>query len=307
MKLIDIPGKSQADPYIIESGGKFYVYATGGEGVELYRAPDLFGPWESLGVCATVEGRKDFWAPSVIELDGRFYMYVSCMEKETSDSHRQAMFVLTSDAAEGPFKNPKQILPPFSIDSHIVKTEKGLFLFYSVNDYDAVRAGTYIVVDRMLDPFTPEGKPVAVVRPTLDEEIFKRDRFKKGQHWHTLEGAFYFSEGDRRFVMYSGNCFESEYYYVGYAYAETSESDLTKVRFQKYPSDDVYLLLISKNEWEEGTGHNSVIKYKGEWYAVYHGRDWGVNDGKRDYRTARIAKLKIDGIKITAERYKDKV
>lgn len=307
MKLIDIPGKSQADPYIIESGGKFYVYATGGDGVELYRAPDLFGPWESLGICATVEGRKSFWAPSVIELDGKFYMYVSCMEKETDDAHRQAMFVLTSDYAEGPFENPKQILAPFSIDSHIVKTEKGLFLFYSVNDYEAERAGTYIVVDKMLDPFTPSGNPVSVVRPTLDEEIFCRDRFKKGQHWHTLEGAFYFREGDRHFVMYSGNCYESEFYYLGYAYAETSESDLTKIKFQKFPSDDVYLPVINKNEWEEGTGHNSVIFYKGDWYAVYHGRDWGVNDGKRDYRTARIAKLNIDGIKITAERYKDRV
>lgn len=37
MKLIDIPGESQADPYIIESGGKFYVYATGETGVVLYR------------------------------------------------------------------------------------------------------------------------------------------------------------------------------------------------------------------------------------------------------------------------------
>ena len=91
MKLIDIPGESQADPYIIESGGKFYVYATGETGVVLYRASDLFAAWEKVGVCASVPGRKSYWAPSVIELDGRFYMYVSCMENESSDAHRQAM------------------------------------------------------------------------------------------------------------------------------------------------------------------------------------------------------------------------
>ena len=25
-----------------------------------------------------------------------------------------------------------------------------------------------------------------------NEEIYQKDRFKKGQHWHTIEGAFYF-------------------------------------------------------------------------------------------------------------------
>ena len=47
----------------------------------------------------------------------------------------------------------------------------------------------------MLDPFTPEGNPVLAVEPTLDEDIFRRDRYKKGQHWHTIEGAFYFGIG----------------------------------------------------------------------------------------------------------------
>lgn len=31
----------------------------------------------------------------------------------------------------------------------------------------------------MTDPFTMEGKPVCVIRPTLDEEIYQRDRFKR--------------------------------------------------------------------------------------------------------------------------------
>lgn len=48
MKLIDIKNESQADPFIFEVNGKFYVYATGIKGVALYRADDLFGKWESL-------------------------------------------------------------------------------------------------------------------------------------------------------------------------------------------------------------------------------------------------------------------
>ena len=64
-----------------------------------------------------------------------------------------------------------------------------------------------------------------------------------------------------------------------------------------------------KNEFEEGTGHHSVIKYDGQYYAIYHGRDYKT-ETDTDYverRTARICKLHVkDGI-ITAERYPDKV
>jgi len=37
MKLIDIKNESQADPFIFEANGKFYVYATGRKGVALSR------------------------------------------------------------------------------------------------------------------------------------------------------------------------------------------------------------------------------------------------------------------------------
>ena len=152
------------------------------------------------------------------------------------------------------------------------------------------------------------GEPVSVVRPTLDQEIFMRDRFKVGQHWHTLEGAFYFREGDYHYIIYSGNCYENEYYYLGYAVAKTSETDLTKIKFTKYPDENTYAPLISKNEYEEGTGHNSVIKYDGEYYVIYHGRDV-IDDGRitGDKRTARICRLTLDGEKLTAVRDENKL
>ena len=115
-------------------------------------------------------------------------------DKADKGGHHQAMFVSVADNPLGPFGNAKQILHPFSIDSHIVQNESGLYLFYSTNRFEGDRIGTYIVVDKMLDPFTPAGNPVTVVEPTLDEDIFRRDRYKKGQHWHTIEGAFYFKE-----------------------------------------------------------------------------------------------------------------
>lgn len=214
-------------------------------------------------------------------------MYRAC-RKAAATAHDQAMHVLTSKSPEGPFGDAKQILPPFSIDSHIVKNSDGLFLFYSINDYESKMGGTYIVVDRMLDPYTPEGKPVSVIRPTLPEELREKQRFSPDKDWYTVEGAFYIRKGDWHYVLYSGNCFENQYYFVGYAYAHTPENDLTKIKFQKYPADNVYKPLLAKNDFEEGTGHNSVIEYNGEYYAVYHARDWGkMSENYTECRTAR--------------------
>ena len=297
----------QADPYILKSGGRYYIYTTGHDGIYAYHSDNLFEGWQFFGKVFEYNESKvhDYWAPSVIELDGKFYMYNSFEYYEDEadlGGHHQAMFVSSSKNPLGPFENAKQLLHPFSIDSHVVKNENGLFIFYSTNTFEGNRIGTYIVVDRLLDPETVEGKPVPVVTASIDEEIYCRDRYEKGIHWHTIEGAFYFKEGDWQYVMYSGACYENEKYFIGYARAKTDETDLTKIKFEKYPDDKTYAPVLNSNEWEEGTGHHSMIKYKGEWYAIYHARNAEEDGLDGDRRNARICRLIVkDGI-ITADR-----
>lgn len=313
MQLLEINKENyigQADPFIFEYKGKFYIYTTGDDGIYAYYSDDLLGKWNFYGKVFEYPGVSEFWAPSVIEHEGKIYMYCSFeFYGDTPDKggHRQTMFVCSSDSPLGKFENAKQLLHPFSIDSHVVKNENGMFIFYSTNTFEGERIGTYIVVDRLVTPTEVLGEPKTVVVPTLDEEIYRKDRYKKGEHWHTIEGAFYFKEGDWQYVMYSGNCYESETYYIGYARAKTNETDLTKIKFEKYPNDKSYHPVIAKNEWEEGTGHHSMIKYKGEYYAVYHARNVENDNLPGDRRNARICKLNVkDGI-ITAERFKDRV
>ena len=302
--------QGQADPFIFKSNGRYYIYVTGHDAIYAYHSDDLFSDWQYFGPVLRVPGLHAFWAPSVIELDGQFYMYNS-MEgsgvEADQGGHDGCMHVSVADNPLGPFRMVKRILPPFSIDSHIVKNEAGLFLFYSSNRFDGDRIGTCIYVDKMLDPYTPAGNPVLVVEPTLDEDIYQKDRYRAGQHWHTIEGAFYFREGDWHYLMYSGNCFEQPTYYIAYARAKTVETDLTKIKFEKYPDAETYYPILKSNEFEEGTGHHSMIKENGQWYAVYHARDYDYGDSTFDARNARICKLRVcDGI-ITAERYPDKV
>ena len=104
--------------------------------------------------------------------------------------------------------------------------------------------------------------------------------------------------------MYSGGCYQDDTYHIGYAAAKSIETDLTKVNFEKHTLNGNFDPVIIKNEFEEGTGHHSVIKYKGEYYAIYHGRDYEKNTSAEytEKRTARICRLNVnDGI-ISAER-----
>lgn len=293
---------SQADPYIFQANGKYYLYATGIEGVETYVSDHLLSGWKYLKRTHTETGRKEFWAPCIIEREGVYYLYYSSMPEEEEDVHKEEIRVAVSNSPEGPFIYQKTVIPAFSIDPHVVKSGKDYYIFYSVNDAEAERAGTYIVVDKLTDMFTAEGKPATVVVPTLDEEIFMYDRFRKGQNWHTIEGAFYFRKGNDHYVTYSGNCYQNEKYFLGYAYAHGDEDDLRKLKFEKQPSKDVYAPLICRNSEEGGTGHNSVIEENGKYYIVYHARDLSFDHTLPDCRTARICPLTVDGKILKAER-----
>lgn len=129
MQLLEINKDNyigQADPFIMESGGRFYIYTTGSDGVYAYSSDELFSGWRFEGRVFTYPDVSDFWAPSVIELDGKFYMYCSFeFYGDTPDEggHRQTMFVSCADSPLGPFENARQLLHPFSIDSHVVKTK----------------------------------------------------------------------------------------------------------------------------------------------------------------------------------------
>ena len=283
---------AQPDPYVIFAKDKYYMYVTAKNGVELY-VSDNFYDWDRIGVCYQKENEHEFWAPCVIQIDDKYYMYVSSMPVEKTDTHEQRIQVAVSDEPEGPYQFIKFLTPPFSIDPHVVKSGNELFIFYSLNNYNVGRVGTYIVVDKMRSPTDACGHPRKVVVPTLDEEIFQKDRFKKGQHWHTIEGPFYFRKGDYHYVMYSGNCYENENYFIGYAVAHSSKDDLTKLLFKKYPDENMYSPLIKKNDKEEGTGHNSLIQIKDKYYVVYHGRDYDGNKEK-DTRTARFCEVFCD-------------
>ena len=309
MKLKFNASKSnQPDPFVLQGyDGKYYMYPSttiGEEGVRVYSATDpIYGEWHYEGICAKFDGATDYWAPSVVKYQGKYYMYLSF----TRGKNRQFMHVAESDSPLGPFKNEKQLYNEFSIDAHAVETQVGLFLFYAKNknkaDYASERIGTRIFVDKMLNPYTPANQPVEKVVPDFDEEIYTPS-YSENHRWHTIEGAFWFKEGEYQYLTYSGGCFRDDTYHVGYAVAKSDEPDLTKVQFTKVIKDGKFNPIIIKSDFEEGTGHHSMIKLNGEYYAFYHGRDIGLRKEGGAYeelRTARVCKIKVEKGILTAE------
>lgn len=294
--------RTQPDPFMCQVEDGWAMYVTGINGVEAYVSDSPFGIWRYKGIVCAIDNCNEYWAPCIIHVDDYYYLYFSCINGENFEF----LHVARSKEPFGPFEDVHCMYDHFSIDAHVVQTEEGLFLWYAQDDKETERPGTMVYVERLLDPYTPDGNPKKKVMPTYDEEIFKRDRYRVGEHWHTIEGPFWLEHEGYQYVMYSGACFENDTYHIGYAVAKTTEQDLTKVVYEKHTNHGKFEPLMTKNEYEEGVGHHSVIYYEGDYYAVYHGRDI-VDESENESnlserRTARICKLCFKNGEITAER-----
>lgn len=275
------------DPFVLKFNGEYYAYATSGGGVSVLHSTDLVS-WTHLGYAYQQQGQFDYWAPAVFYDNGLFYLYVSSRPCGEEDVHVEYLQAAVSEQPEGPFQFRRQLFNTFSIDAHVVRdVDGGLLLLYSTNEtlgIDRERPGTVILADRLLDPFTPEGKPRLIVKPTLDEEIYERNRFGDGRDWHTIEGAFYLQRRGVHYVMYSGNAFTKPHYYIGYSTAQHEEGvSIAELKWTKHPDEQTYQPLLRQDDVVEGVGHNSVVKAPNnvdDW-VVYHGREKSEAEGER--------------------------
>ncbi|MDN6486502.1 glycoside hydrolase family 43 protein [Ancrocorticia populi] len=264
------------DPFILPYRGSYYCYSTGEEQVNVAVSQDLV-TWHHLGPALTVAGRSHFWAPCVVYNNGRFDMYVSFRPGGSSDPHDERLHLATSSVPEGPFTPVHRFFDTFAIDPDVVRDSQGdLILFYSVNDDEATtrRIGTVIVADRLLAPDQLEGRPQRIVSPSMDEEVFERNRFGDGRDWHTIEGATYIERGNRAFLTYSGNAYEHKDYFIGQASAPLTGTAGHELEWSKHPDPDTFSPLVRQTGAVEGTGHNSITtapNLVSDWI-IYHGR-----------------------------------
>lgn len=273
------------DPFVIKFCGQYYCYSSGEFGVNILVSKDLTF-FEHRGFAYTNENEYSYWAPAVSYINGVFYLYYSSLLRSETDDHKHYLRVAQSKHPEGPFEFITTMVSDFAIDPHVFRTDEGLFLLYSRNvTTNTDRIGTVIAIDRMLSPTQVAGESKNIILPSLDEEIFAKNRFGDGRDWHTIEGAFFYTKEEYRYIFYSGNAYTSPDYFVGYAVAD-GKTPLFDTVFNKYPNSKEYKPLVASKGFLSGTGHNSVIKAPDNMtdIIVYHGVPNDTPSDGRDHR-----------------------
>jgi arabinan endo-1,5-alpha-L-arabinosidase len=265
-----------ADPYVLRVGEEYVAYGTGsaveGRVFEILTSPDLVD-WTSAGGALLPLGAEhgtDYWAPEVVQADGRFWMYYSVGHGHAGHHLR----VASAETALGPFTDLGVDLTPderFAIDPHPFRdTDGSWYLYYARDVLEGERVGTSLAVAPMptMDSLAGPGQQVLV--PTADWQIFERQRPMYGQvyDWHTLEGPTVREHDGSYYCVYSGGSFLGEGYGVAWARADHPLGPWVE------PEDGSNRLLATVPGHVRGPGHNSVVTTPaGTDVLVYHAWD----------------------------------
>lgn len=280
-----------ADPFVWQHQNVYYAIGTGpaeaaGQVAEsdqqrvfpLLQSDDLVN-WQFAGNAlqrpAPALG-NNFWAPEVAYADGIFYLYYSVGHEDKNHQLR----VATSSDPLGPYQDRGESLVdpetcPFAIDPSPFQDDDGQwYLFYAQDFLDTenrVRAGTALVVDRLLTMTKLAGEANVVLRARHDWQRFLADRLMYGQvyDWHTLEGPCVRKHDGRYYCFYSGGRWETESYGVDYGVADQVMGPYVDTGSESGPR-----VLQSRPGYVLGPGHNSIaVSPNGQEYILYHAWD----------------------------------
>lgn len=273
---LELPGiEFAADPCVISYQGVYYLYPTASSvDIECWSSEDL-ETWEYRGVVweqkpAGSWNDAGVWAPHVFEEGGVFYLYYTANTR---------IGLAVADSPTGPFTEVFD--QPFigggqggvalgAIDAFVFRDVDGQLYLYYVG-YEPLST---IRVVRMVDPFTLTDEHFSL----LTADIFSWKRF-------ICEAPWVFRNGDRYYLMFSGNGANRPGYALGYAVADTPTG-----YFLEYEDNPI---LNQEPRWDfYGPGHNSVVTGpEGDLITFYHTK---VSAEKSFNRKIRKSPLIID-------------
>lgn len=232
-----IPGV--ADPDVLLHNGTYYLYPTTTDrnvgGIKVYTSTDLTN-WTNQGMAMKAGednwGTEGFWAPDIIERDGKFYMYY------TANEH---LCMAVSESPLGPFIQEE--FGPLhediqEIDAHVFKDDDGQYYFYFVR----FTAGNVIWGAKLNDDMR------SIDQNTLTELLVPSQEWEKDIA-PVNEGPYMLKKDGIYYLTYSGAHFVSPMYGVGYA---TSTHPLGP--YTKYKQNPI----MQSNDIVHGAGHHGI-------------------------------------------------
>ncbi len=238
-----------ADPGVLKYDGKYYCYSTSAPvGYYVYVSDDLVN-WENKGLCCDMAWNIDkngyYWAPEVVEKNGKFYMIMSV------DEH---LGFAVADSPLGPFIPEETWLFEKTIDGHIFIDDDGKAYLFYVSWRDGHDYGIYGC--ELEDD-------IVTAKTETELLIIKPDDSWEKTEGAVTEGPFVLKHNGLYYLTYSGNGYTSKYYAIGYA---VSDSPLEG--YEKYKANPI----LSYTSKLYGPGHHSftVSPDGSELIIVYH-------------------------------------
>lgn len=243
-------GEAQAaDPGVLFYDGKYYCYSTSAPlGYYVYTSDDMVN-WTNEGLCCEavwgINKANYYWAPEVVEHNGKFYMIMTVDER---------IGFAVADSPMGPFIPEKTWLFDKSIDGHVFIDDDGRAYLYYVSWRDGHEYGIYGC--ELEDD-------IVTVREGTEVQLLKPEKAWEKIDGSVTEGPFILKHNGLYYLTYSGTGYTSPDYAIGYA---TSDSPLgTYTRYDANP-------ILSRTEKLYGPGHHSFTTSPdgSELFIVYH-------------------------------------
>lgn len=264
--------KYLADPAVFVDDGVFYLLATGGaqdgRKLPIYRSANLTD-WEFQGGAVSpgpkgAWNRRNFWAPELFRLDGRYYLYYTAMPEGTPKNTGNRVGVAVADHPLGPYEDRGVVVPHGSIDGSVFTDhDGGRYLLYTteVGNLSGFPQGQ-ILIDRLVTPTQVEGKP----RPIMNQ-----------YGWQ--EGASLIHHGGQYHLFFSSGGWKGPSYCVRWATAEQPTGPFTE-RSIEQPR-------VATAPGMIGPGHGFAWRHPdGGWRYTFHA--WDDTMSRRSPRFAEI-------------------
>lgn len=270
-----------ADPEAAVFGKQYWIFPTSSReyaeqtSFDAFSSPDLVTWTKHPGVLkieAVGWAREAMWAPSVVEKDGRYYLFFSANDIK-NDQQLGGIGVAVADTPEGPYRDllGKPLVGAFHngaqpIDQFVFKDDDGSW-------YMLYGGWKHANIVRLKDDFTG-------VLPLADGTVFKE--ITPAPEY--VEGPLMFKRDGRYYFMWSEGGWGGPDYSVAYAIADAPTG----------PFKRIGRILQQDPAIATSAGHHSVIHAPGSdnWYIVYHRRPLG--DKTRDHRATAIERMHFD-------------
>ena len=257
------------DPAVMQAAdGTWYAYATqsGAEGggdvnLQVARSSDLVH-WDLLGEAlpgkpAWASSTQDFWAPHVIERDGRFVMYYSAAP---DDGQGLCLAVATAQDPAGPFIDrgePLQCGDGFvNIDPMPFRDPSdGRWLLFWGSGFEPIRVRE-LAADGL--DWAPDSSALTVLEP---DPLAEYENLVEGA-WVVLRDSWYY-------LFYSGDsCCSNPHYAVLVARSRAATGPYEKLA--EATGADSSAILVADKTWN-APGHNAIATdVAGRDWIVYH-------------------------------------